>query len=336
MHTEENIETINTISNEHTINNIQEGNMSLESGEHQEGELIHESTLFAEPIAHLGNFTVTNALFTSWIVVFLLIIFAIIIRIKIKKIPKGIQNLFEIIIEGAESLCDQVTNSRAITNKAFPIVFSVFSIVLLNNWMGILPFGGFGLVENSEHGKVFIPLIRSGTADINGTLPLALLSVLGANIFGIISIGLWKTINKYVNLKALGSIFTKVRKDPSIMMTAPIMFAVGFLELVGEFAKVASLSFRLFGNVFAGEVLLASMGAIIAYILPTPFMLLEVLVGVIQAFIFAILTLVYYTISSMDHDEDHEEAKSSKAGSPDTSDEAFREHGKTGELSEMH
>ena len=167
---------------------------------------------------------------------------------------------------------------------------------------------------------MFIPLFRSGTADINGTLPLALLSVIGANIFGVITIGLWKTINKYVNLKALGSIFTKIKKDPAILMTAPIMFAVGFLELVGEFAKIASLSFRLFGNVFAGEVLLASMGAIMAYILPTPFLLLEVLVGVIQAFIFAILTLVYYTISSMDHDEEHDE----------------KTHGKEGELSEAH
>ncbi len=270
-------------------------------------EISHESTLYAEPIFHIGNFTVTNALFTSWIVVFILVILAIIIKIKTKKIPKGIQNFFEIMIEGAESLCDQVTNSRAITNKAFPIVFSVFMIVLLNNWMGILPFGGFGLIEMGEHGKMFVPLIRSGTADVNGTLPLAILSVLGANIFGIFSIGLWKSINKYVNLNALGGIFTKIRKDPSVIMTAPIMFAVGFIEFVGEFAKIASLSFRLFGNVFAGEVLLASMGSILAYALPTPFLLLEVFVGVIQAFIFAILTLVYYTIASMDHDE-HEES----------------------------
>ena len=269
-------------------------------------EISHESTLFAEPIAHFGSFTVTNALFTSWLVVFIIIIISILVKVSIKKIPKGIQNLFELVIEGAESLCDQVTNSRAITNKAFPIVFAIFMFVLLNNWMGILPLGGFGLIETGEHGKMFIPLIRSGTADINGTLPLAILSVIGANLFGIISIGLWKTINKYVNLNALGSIFTKIKKDPTILMTAPIMFAVGILELVGEFAKIASLSFRLFGNVFAGEVLLISMGAIMPYILPTPFLLLEVMVGVIQAFIFAILTLVYYTISSMDH-EDHEE-----------------------------
>jgi F-type H+-transporting ATPase subunit a len=99
------------------------------------------------------------------------------------------------------------------------------------------------------------------------------------------------------------------------------MFAVGFLELVGEFAKVASLSFRLFGNVFAGEVLLASMGAIIAYILPTPFLLLEIFVGVIQAFIFAILTLVYYTISAQDHDEEHETDESHE----NTADSAHKE-----------
>lgn len=313
MSTEITTQELNTTTEQHTLSeDLKE--VELKPSE----EISHESTLFAEPIMHIGSFTITNALFTSWIVVFIIIIIGILVKTSIKKIPKGIQSIFEIIIEGAESLCDQVTNSRAITNKAFPIVFAIFMFVLLNNWIGILPFGGFGLIEIGEHGKVFIPLIRSGTADINGTLSLAVMSVIGANIFGIISIGLWKSINKYVNLNALGSIFTKIRKDPAVLMTAPIMFAVGFIEFVGEFAKIASLSFRLFGNVFAGEVLLASMGAILAYVLPTPFLLLEIFVGVIQAFIFAILTLVYYTISSMDHDE-HEE-----------------EHSKEGELKGAH
>lgn len=300
MKTDNNTTELNTTTVQHSINTTA---TEVATSENTTGELTHESTLYAEPIYHIGSFTVTNALFTSWVVVFILIVIGIVVKTSIKKIPKGIQNLFEVLIEAAEDLCDQVTNSRALTNKAFPIVFAIFMFVLLNNWMGILPLGGLGIIE----GHAFIPLFRSGTADINGTLPLALLSVIGANLFGIITIGLWKTINKYVNLKALGSIFTKIKKDPAILMTAPIMFAVGFLELVGEFAKIASLSFRLFGNVFAGEVLLASMGAIIAYVLPTPFLLLEVLVGVIQAFIFAILTLVYYTISSMDHEEEEEE-----------------------------
>lgn len=313
MQTENATGELNIANEEHSlVNEVKE----VKEEQSQNGsEISHESTLYAEPIYHMGSFTVTNSLFTSWIVVFILIIVAVLIKIKIKKIPNGIQNLFEMTIEGAESLCDQVTNSRVITNKAFPIVFSVFMIVLLNNWMGILPFSGFGFIEIGEHGKAFIPLIRSGTADINGTLSLAVLSVLGANIFGIISIGLWKAINKFLNFKALGEIFTKIKKDPAIIMTAPIMFAVGLIELVGEFAKIASLSFRLFGNVFAGEVLLASMGAIIAYALPTPFLLLEVFVGMIQAFIFAILTLVYYTIASMDeHEEEgHEEHKLKEA-----------------------
>lgn len=272
---------------------------------HAEG-VSHEPTLYAEPIAHIGNFTVTNALFTSWIVVLIIVVLSIAVRLKIKKIPKGIHNLFEIIIEGATNLCDQVTNDRKITNKAFPIVFSVFMFVMINNWMGLVPLGGVGFIENTEHGKAFIPLIRSGTADVNGTLPIAILSVLGANLFGVFTIGLWKTFNKYVNLNALGGIFTKVRKDPMVLMTAPISVFVSALELIGEFAKIASLSFRLFGNVFAGEVLLASMAAILAYLVPTPFLLLEVFVGIIQAFIFSILTLVYFTIASQDHD-DHEE-----------------------------
>jgi F-type H+-transporting ATPase subunit a len=92
-------------------------------------------------------------------------------------------------------------------------------------------------------------------------------------------------------------------KEPTVLIMAPIMFFVGILEAIGEIAKVASLSFRLYGNVFAGEVLLASMAAIFSFILPIPFLFLEFFVGIIQAFIFAMLTLVYFSISATDHDE---------------------------------
>ncbi len=272
-------------------------------------EVQHELVSYAEPLFHIGHFTVTNSLFTSWIVFVVIAIISIAIRLKLTSIPRGIQNLFEMFLEAAESLADQVTGSRAITEKALPVVLTVFILILLNNWIGILPLGGLGIIETTEHGKFFVPFIRSGTADINGTLALSLLSVIGANIFGIMSIGLWKTFNKYVNLIELGSIFTKIRKDPIVIVTAPVMFVVGLLEIIGEVAKVASLSFRLFGNVFAGEVLLAAMASIFAYLLPLPFLLFEVFVGVMQAFIFSVLTLVYYTISSTDHahDESHDE-----------------------------
>ena len=272
---------------------------------HSEGEISHEATMYAEPVAHIGSFTVTNALLTAWIAVAIIILFVAILRKKMQEKPKGIQNFFEVIFEGALSLCDQVTGNRTLTLKLFPLSFAIFVFVLVNNWLGILPLGGFGLIESSETGKAFIPFIRSGTADVNTTLALAFISIIGANVFGIVSIGIWKTFNKYVNLKALGKI-TQIRKDPSVVIVAPISFFVGILELVGEFAKVASLSFRLFGNVFAGEVLLLAMSAIFAYGLPIPFMFLEVFVGGIQAFIFAILVLVYFTIASQDHEE-HEE-----------------------------
>ena len=276
-------------------------------------EILHESTLYAEPIGHIGSLAVTNSLFTTWIVVFIVLILSIAIKIRAKLIPKGIQNVFEMLIEGAMDLADQVTGSKKITNRVFPLAFAIFIFVLINNWLGLLPFGGFGLVEVTEKGKAFIPFIRSGTADINTTLALGVVSVIGANIFGIVSIGIWKMFNKYVNLKALGEVVKKVRKEPAILISAPILFFVGILELVGEFAKVASLSFRLFGNVFAGEVLLMSMSAILAYGLPLPFMALELFVGFIQAFIFSILTLVYFTIAAQDHDEHEEHHDESKA-----------------------
>ncbi|MBP6060887.1 MAG: F0F1 ATP synthase subunit A [Candidatus Pacebacteria bacterium] len=271
-------------------------------------EIAHEVTLFAEPVGHYGSFTITNALLTAWVVVGIIIILSVILRKKLSEVPGKFQNVFEIVVEGALDLCDQVTNNRALSLRIFPVAISVFFFILLNNWLGLLPVGGFGLLESGEHGLAFIPYLRGGTADINTTIALAIMAVIGANIFGVFSIGLWKTFNKYVNLKALGQIFTDFRKNPTIIIVAPITFFVGLIEIVGEFAKVASLSFRLFGNVFAGEVLLVSMAAIMAYVIPIPFIFLEIIVGVIQALIFSILLVVYFTISASDHDEhDHEE-----------------------------
>ena len=267
--------------------------------------ISHNTTLFAEPIFHFQNFSITNALLTGWFSVFILIILAGALRFKLREIPNKLQNIFEIIVEGALNLCDQVTNNRGISIKIFPIAICVFFFILVNNWLGLLPLGGLGIIEKGEHGLAFIPYLRGGTADINTTIALAIMAVIGANIFGIFSIGIWKTFNKYVNLKVLGQIPAKILKDPTVIIVAPITFFVGLIEIVGEFAKVASLSFRLFGNVFAGEVLLASMTALVAYIIPIPFIFLEILVGVIQALIFSILLVVYFTIAASDHEEEH-------------------------------
>jgi F-type H+-transporting ATPase subunit a len=293
-----------------TKETAQENNIEHEVQENT-GEVSHEVTIFAEPIKHFENFTITNALFSSWFAVLIIIVVSVILRSKLREIPRGIQNLFEVIVEGALSMCDQVTNDRALSLKIFPFAISVFFFILLNNWLGIMPLGGFGLIEEGEHGLAFIPIFRGGTADINMTLALAVMAVIGANLFGVFSLGAWKTFNKYVNLKALGQIGKKIRKDPTIILVAPITFFVGLFEIIGEVAKVASLSFRLFGNVFAGEVLLASIAALVAYIVPIPFLFLEIFVGVIQAFIFSILLVVYFTIGASDHDheEEHHEKK---------------------------
>ena len=269
--------------------------------------IAHNITLFAEPIKVFHGFTITNSLLTSWVVVVIIVILSGMLRFGLKMVPGKLQNIFEIITEGALDLCDQVTNNRKLSLKIFPIAISVFFFILLNNWIGLLPIGGLGILEKGQEGLSFVPYLRGGTADVNTTIALAIMAVLGANIFGIFSLGIWKTFNKYINLKALAEIFTKIRKDPTIIIVAPITFFVGIIEIIGEFAKVASLSFRLFGNVFAGEVLLASMAALIAYVVPIPFLFLEILVGMIQALIFAMLLVVYFTISAMDHEEHEHE-----------------------------
>ena len=262
-------------------------------------EISHELTLFAEPVFNIGEFTVTNSLINAWIVVVGIVILSIIISKKIKRIPRGLQNAFEIVVEGAMNLADSVTGDRAKTKKVFPFVFAAFIFILLNNWLGLLPgIGSIGFIEQHGAELLFVPFFRGAMADLNTTLALALLTVIGANIFGIFTVGLFRHMNKFFNVKALAEIPGKLKKEPAIIFINPIKFFVGIIEIISEFAKVASLSFRLFGNIFAGEVLLSSIAVIFAFALPIPFLFLEVLVGMIQALIFSILMLVYFTIAS--------------------------------------
>ncbi len=259
----------------------------------------NSSPLYAEPITHIGNFVVTNSMISSWIAVIILVTFFIVLSRKIKKIPRGMQNIFEIILEKALELADSVTGNRQKSEKFLPITLALFLFILVNNWMGLLPgLGTIGVVEKEKAHLMFVPFLRGGTADINTTLALALFAVVASHIFGILTIGTWNHFNKYINLKAFRDIPRKIKGDISVVVINPIKAFVGLIEIVGEIAKVASLSFRLFGNVFAGEVLLASIMAIFAFLLPLPFMFMELLVGLIQALIFAMLTLVYLVVAT--------------------------------------
>lgn len=266
-------------------------------------EVSHESTLFAEPIVNAGNFTITNSLIMSWVTVIVLVTFFVLAGRKAKQNkkggPKGIHNLFEIVLEQALNMADSVTGNRKKTLKFLPIVLALFLFILVSNWMGLLPgVGTIGFIETEAAGKVFVPLLRGATADINTTLAIALFSVIMSHIFGVITVGAWNHFNKFVNLKALAAIPAKIKKDPAIVMVNPIKVFVGLIEVISEIAKIASLSLRLFGNIFAGEVLLASMMAISAFLLPLPFMFLELIVGIVQALVFAILTLAFMSIAT--------------------------------------
>lgn len=284
--------------------------MSTEAVQNNNGlneEVQHESTLFAEPVLHAGSFTITNSLLMSWVTVVILVTFFIAAGRKAKKskngVPKGVHNFFEVILEQALNMADSVTGERKKTLKFLPIVLALFLFILTSNWMGLLPgVGTIGFVENGQHGKVFIPLLRGATADINTTLAIALFSVVMSHIFGVLTVGLWSHFNKFINVKAITSIPGKFKNDPAIVMVNPIKMFVGLIEVISEVAKVASLSLRLFGNIFAGEVLLASMMAIFAFLLPLPFMFMEIIVGIVQALVFAILTLAFMSIATT-HEE---------------------------------
>jgi F-type H+-transporting ATPase subunit a len=271
--------------------------LGMTGGDNQHGESQdeHEHTLYAEPVFYINHFPVTNSLLTSWLAVFLIVILAAVVRLKLKKVPGAFQSIAEKIVEGALEMMDLVTGERRKSEKVFPVVFSVFIFILINNWLGLLPGVGSITLNGS-------PLFRGGTADLNTTLALALFSVVAANVFGVIVVGAWSYFNKFINLKALAEIPRKIFKEPTVVLVNPINFFVGLIEIVSEIAKVASLSFRLFGNIFAGEVLMASIAALASFLVPLPFMFLELIVGIVQALIFAVLTLVYFTIASMEHE----------------------------------
>lgn len=234
-------------------------------------------SLRAQQIFHIGSFPVTNALLLSTVVLVLLAILAITLRPRLKMVPGMVQNAFEMLVEGALGIMDSVLGDRRQSEKYFPLVFTVFLFILCSNWLGLLPGVGSFVVNNTTSGTV--PLLRSPASDLNFTLALALIAMTFVNAASAVAVGFWHRLSVFFNFKS------------------PVDFFIGILELVSEFGKIISLSFRLFGNVFAGEVLLAIMAFLVPYVLPLPFMFLEIFVGFIQAFIFGMLITVFVGMS---------------------------------------
>lgn len=243
-------------------------------------------SLTAEPIFHIGSFPVTNTLLTSWIVIVLLVAVALVLRRNLRMVPKGLQNVVEAIIEATLNLMDGITGSREQSKKFFPLIATLFFFIITANWIGLLPgFGTIGFHEQLDGKTILVPFLRSTNSDLNVTLALAIVSVLSIQIFGIMIIGVAKYSKRFFNFQN------------------PIFTFVGLIELISEIAKLVSFSFRLFGNVFAGEVLLVVVATLVPYIAPLPFYFLETFVGFIQAFVFAILTLVFLKVATVESHE---------------------------------
>lgn len=244
-------------------------------------------SLKAEDIFHIGSFPVTNGLFLALLIFLFLGVLAVILRSKLSFIPGALQNIVEMMIDGALGLMDSVLGNRKTSERYLPLVFTIFLFVLFSNWFGLVP--GVGSITIG-HGAEAVPLLRSPASDLNFTLALALIAVTLVNVLAVAAIGLKGRLSVFFNFKG------------------PIDFFVGILELISEFAKIISFSFRLFGNVFAGEVLLAIMAFLVPYLVPLPFMFLEIFVGFIQAFIFGMLTLVFVAMAVAEHGEEGYEA----------------------------
>jgi F-type H+-transporting ATPase subunit a len=236
-------------------------------------------SISAESIFSLGPIPVSNSMLTSWLVSALLIALAIKVHFDLKTGRRsGLIFFSQTLIEALLGLIHSVTNNTRRAQEFLPLVATFFLFIILGNWIGLLP--GVGTIGNP-------PWFRGATADLNTTLALALISVGATQFFGL----------KHLKLTYLKKFFN---------FSGPIQFFVGVLELISELAKILSFAFRLFGNIFAGEVLLVVIAFLLPLIGPVPFLGLEIFVGFIQALVFSLLTLVFLHLATLSHQDGEE------------------------------
>ncbi len=232
--------------------------------------------LAPEQLGTLFNIPITNTLITSWIVVLVLVALGFIVGSRVKMIPGKFQTLLEWMFGFAYDYIAETLESREMARRFFPLLMTIFLFIFTANILEFTPgIGSFGLFKHGE----FLPILRSVNTDLNVTLMLAILSFLVIEITGIVTIGAVKYGGKFLNFRSF------------------IGFFVGIIELFSEIARIISFSFRLFGNIFAGEVLILVVVYFLPYAAPVPVMAFEVFVGFVQAAIFAVLTLFFIKIA---------------------------------------
>jgi len=238
-----------------------------------------EIAIHLEPtvLTHLFGLPITNTLFTTLVVSILLILSAYFLGRRLTLIPGKVQTVVEGIIEFPYSFVKEtLDNDEKLIRWVFPLVMTIFLFVLTANWFGLLPIiGAVGFNEGTH----FLPLFYPVNTDLNVTLALSIIAFFAIEIAGIITLGALKYGGKFVNFKS------------------PLAFAVGIIELFSEIARLISFAFRLFGNIFAGKVLVLVVFTFIPLFVPIPLLAFELFVGFIQAAIFALLTLFFVKIA---------------------------------------
>ena len=253
---------------------------------------MHEGlhiALAAERVFTVWGMGIPNTLIAAWVVMATLISIAYVAGNKPSIIPGRIQNFFEAIFEFLLGYMETVLGSRKDAERYFPLIVTIFLFIAMSNLFDFLPiFGSIGV----WHGEEFVPLLRPVNTDLNVTLALAIIAVISIEVSGILALGVWRYGSKFFNF------------------SSPLNFTVGLIEFVSELSRFISFSFRLFGNIFAGEVLLAVASYLMPYVLPVPLMAFETFVGVVQAAVFAMLTLFFIKLAIAEpHGASHEEGQ---------------------------
>jgi F-type H+-transporting ATPase subunit a len=244
----------------------------------------------AVEIGHLFGFPVTNSMVVTWIVAVGLIVFAQVATRNMKQVPQGAQNFFEWLVEGLYGFLEGIIGTHLV-NRTFWFFATTFLFILSANWVGLIPgVGTIGWGHVTSHGfKIDQPLFRGANADVNLTLAMALIFFACWIVWALREIGPIGFLKELFAPKGESEGALKV-------LLVVVFFAVGCLEIISILFRPVSLSFRLYGNIFAGENMLETMATLVpgfGWLIPIPFYFLELLVGVVQALVFTLLTAVF-------------------------------------------
>lgn len=278
-----------------------------EGGQVVAGAGFHEGKKSAFPI--------TNTMIASWISVIVLISVAYVATRKRQMVPRGLQNVVEAIVEWLLTFVENAAG-RENGRRFFPVVATIFFFVITNAYLGLLPINnviGWGhstvystpFFGDQEGFVIGTTLLRPANTDVNLPLALAILSFISVELWGIRSVGFFSYVGKFIKIKPLFKSLASGK--PMQMVTSFIEAFVGGIELLTEFIRLVSFTFRLFGNMTAGEVLLMMMAFLFPLVAAVPFYGLELLVGFIQALVFAGLTLGFAMIAVAPHEHEEEE-----------------------------